>query len=112
MCGLLQCGPAFDPNGLSTGGYLYNWLQTVLNSPKERVGIYGSYLLLYFFICSVVFTTPCDIFVYSFFSVTVFRGESRVCLQNSLLDFTFFVLEFWVGKTNSNRKSIMKLSAK
>lgn len=37
MCGLLQCGPAFDPNGLSTGGYLYNWLQTVLNSPKERI---------------------------------------------------------------------------
>lgn len=109
MCGLLQCGPAFDPNGLSTGGYLYNWLQTVLNSPKERVGIYGGYFV-YFFICSVVVTTPCDI--YSFFSVTVFRGESRVCLPNSLLDFTFFVLEFWVGKTNSNRKSIMKLSAK
>lgn len=50
--------------------------------------------------------------IYSFFSVTVFRGESRVCLPNSLLDFTFFVLQFWVGKTNSNRKSIMKLSAK
>ena len=55
MCGLLQCGPAFDPNGLSTGGYLYNWLQTVLNSPKERVGIYGGYFI-YFFICSVVVT--------------------------------------------------------
>lgn len=38
MCGLLQCGPVFDPNGLITGGYLYNWLQTVLNSPKEKVG--------------------------------------------------------------------------
>ena len=38
MCGLLQCGPAFDRNGLITGGYLYNWLQTVLNSPKEKVG--------------------------------------------------------------------------
>ena len=50
--------------------------------------------------------------IYSFFNVTVFRGESRVCLPNSLLDFTFFVLQFWVGKTNSNRKSIMKLSAK
>lgn len=37
MCGLLQCGPVFDPNGLITGGYLYNWLQTVLNSPKEKV---------------------------------------------------------------------------
>ena len=50
--------------------------------------------------------------IYSFFSVTVFRGESRVCLPNSLLEFTFFVFEFWVGKTNSNRKSIVKLSAK
>ena len=39
MCGLLQCGPAFDPNGLTTGGYLYNWLQTVLNSPKEKVSV-------------------------------------------------------------------------
>ena len=38
MCGLLQCGPAFDPKGLTSGGYLYNWLQTVLNSPKEKVG--------------------------------------------------------------------------
>jgi len=37
MCGLLQCGPIFDPNGLITVGYLYNWLQTVLNSPKEKV---------------------------------------------------------------------------
>ena len=37
MCGLLQCGPVFDPNGLVTGGYLYSWLQTVLNSPKEKV---------------------------------------------------------------------------
>ncbi|KAJ7393112.1 hypothetical protein OS493_008411 [Desmophyllum pertusum] len=37
MCGLLQCGPVFDPNGLITGGYLYNWLQTVLNSPKEKI---------------------------------------------------------------------------
>lgn len=37
MCGLLHCGPVFDPNGLITGGYLYNWLQTVLNSPKEKV---------------------------------------------------------------------------
>lgn len=37
MCGLLQCGPAFDPNGLITGGYLFKWLQTVLNSPKEKV---------------------------------------------------------------------------
>ena len=39
MCGLLQCGPSFDPNGLVTGGYLYKWLQTVLNSPKEKVGL-------------------------------------------------------------------------
>ena len=38
MCGLLQCGPTFDPKGLTSGGYLYNWLQTVLNSPKEKVG--------------------------------------------------------------------------
>ncbi|KAL9973951.1 hypothetical protein ACROYT_G020474 [Oculina patagonica] len=37
MCSLLQCGPAFDPNGLITGGYLYKWLQTVLNSPKEKI---------------------------------------------------------------------------
>ncbi|KAJ7393101.1 hypothetical protein OS493_008400 [Desmophyllum pertusum] len=37
MCGLLQCGPVFDPNNLITGGYLYNWLQTVLNSPKEKI---------------------------------------------------------------------------
>jgi len=37
MCGLLQCGPVFDPHGLITRGYLYNWLQTVLNSPKEKV---------------------------------------------------------------------------
>lgn len=40
MCALLQCGSAFDPNGLITGGYLYNWLQTVLNSPKEKVGFF------------------------------------------------------------------------
>ena len=40
MCGLLQCGPSFDPNGLVTGGYLYKWLQTVLNSPKEKVGLF------------------------------------------------------------------------
>ena len=37
MCGLLQCGAVFDPHGLITRGYLYNWLQTVLNSPKEKV---------------------------------------------------------------------------
>lgn len=63
MCGLLQCGPAFDPNGLSTGGYLYNWLQTVLNSPKDRVSIYGG-CFIYFFICSVVVKTPRDAFVF------------------------------------------------
>ena len=46
MCGLLQCGPSFDPNGLVTGGYLYKWLQTVLNSPKEKVGLgcYAAYI--------------------------------------------------------------------
>ena len=37
MCALLQCGPVFDPDGLSTDGYVYTWLQTVLNSPKEKV---------------------------------------------------------------------------
>ena len=40
MCALLQCGRAFEPNGLIMGGYLYKWLQTVLNSPKERVRLY------------------------------------------------------------------------
>lgn len=44
MCGLLQCGPVFDPNGLITGGYLYNWLQTVLNSPKEKVSFVRTFL--------------------------------------------------------------------
>ena len=39
MCALLQCGPVFDRNGLITGGYLYNWLQLVLNSPKEKVSL-------------------------------------------------------------------------
>lgn len=39
MCSLLQCGPVFDPNGLITGEYLYKWLQTVLNSPKEKVRV-------------------------------------------------------------------------
>lgn len=51
MCGLLQCGPSFDPNGLVTGGYLYKWLQTVLNSPKEKVG------LLHCAISNVLITT-------------------------------------------------------
>lgn len=39
MCALLQCAPVFDRNGLITGGYLYNWLQLVLNSPKEKVSL-------------------------------------------------------------------------
>ena len=37
MCAILQCGPMFDANGLSPSGYLYGWLQIVLNSPKEKV---------------------------------------------------------------------------
>ncbi|XP_068703466.1 protein furry homolog-like isoform X2 [Montipora foliosa] len=47
MCGLLQCGPAFDRNGLITGGYLYNWLQTVLNSPKEKIHQLGRTTLVH-----------------------------------------------------------------
>ncbi|XP_032237485.2 protein furry homolog isoform X2 [Nematostella vectensis] len=41
MCALLQCGAMFDPNGLILGGYLYNWLETVLNSPKEKIHLLG-----------------------------------------------------------------------
>lgn len=47
MCALLQCGSAFDPNGLISGGYLYNWLQTVLNSPKEKIHQLGHSTLVH-----------------------------------------------------------------
>ncbi|XP_029213132.2 LOW QUALITY PROTEIN: protein furry homolog [Acropora millepora] len=47
MCALLQCGPVFDRNGLITGGYLYNWLQLVLNSPKEKIHQLGHSTLVH-----------------------------------------------------------------
>ena len=113
MCGLLQCGPAFDPNGLATGGYLYHWLQTVLNSPKERVSISGTprWRLVYFaWVCSVDFTSPRDTFV--FVARCLKRKTSSVCLSNSLFEFAVCAFEFWFEKTNRNRKAIIvKISA-
>ncbi|XP_033646304.1 protein furry homolog-like isoform X1 [Asterias rubens] len=37
MCGLLVCGEVFDSNALSQEGYLYTWLDNLLNCNDERV---------------------------------------------------------------------------
>ena len=37
MCALCGCGPVFDFSAIKEDGYLYSWLQTILNSPKEKV---------------------------------------------------------------------------
>ncbi|XP_071950730.1 protein furry homolog-like isoform X2 [Antedon mediterranea] len=37
MSSLLVCGEVFDPNALYQQGYLYSWLDNLLNCPDERV---------------------------------------------------------------------------
>lgn len=71
MCGLLHCGPVFDPNGLITGGYLYNWLQTVLNSPKEKVRLGASRVSLLRQHCALHCVTLVFFFLRSISWVTI-----------------------------------------
>ena len=72
MCALLQCGPVFDRNGLITGGYLYNWLQLVLNSPKEKVSLV---------------TRCCVSVVFEMNGVCLRRGQFRGPISNETLFF-------------------------
>ena len=37
MCALLVCGEVFDPNAFTQEGYLYSWLDNLLNCNDERV---------------------------------------------------------------------------
>ena len=38
MCSVLCCGPVFDSNILTEDGYIYPWLDDLLNDKDEKVG--------------------------------------------------------------------------
>ena len=41
MGALLVCGEVFDPNAFTQEGYLYSWLDNLLNCNDERVSYEG-----------------------------------------------------------------------
>lgn len=62
MSAVLCCGPVADNVGLSSDGYLYKWLDNILDSQDKKVGeilfvfysFFIPYILLFSSYCSIL----------------------------------------------------------